>query len=279
MFKLPKAFRIGIQPLAMQDWFCIDERLIPRVEEKRRLLKDPSVQVYASVPDMQEAEAEVLLIVTDWLQRYAAPTHVVENGVAVIRSEISRMSDAAINSNLQKAAMLLADDLVIMRSTEEGWQLAAGSVSFPSVWVLAEKIGKIISAVHESVPEFGQGTQADRLIGRMFDSLKVGQRVQRGNWSLHATDQLHLPRHASGQGGQLANTSLDELTLRMERQTLCKLAGCGDILFTIDTFIYPVASLSEQERDELDHQIDELDERQRRYRGLMGWGVGNSPGL
>jgi len=270
MLTLSKPFRIGIEPLALDQWFCIDGRLLSRIAEKQRLFNDPAVQVYASMPGMQEAEAETLSVVTDWLRCNAQSTHIVENDIASIRSETPGIPSIVSASDLQKAALLLADDLVLMRSTAEGWQLAAACVSFPSVWVLSEKIGKVISAVHAPVPAFGRGSKADGLIERMFDSLKTGQLVQRGNWSLHASNQLHLPRHSAEHAGLLANCPMDELVLRVERQTLCKLAGCGDILFTIDTFMYPVASLSEQERAELGTQIGALDEQQRAYRGLRG---------
>ena len=43
---------------------------------------------------------------------------------------------------LHAASLLVQEDLILMRRGETGWRLAAGSLCFPSSWLLTEKFGK-----------------------------------------------------------------------------------------------------------------------------------------
>jgi hypothetical protein len=43
---------------------------------------------------------------------------------------------------LKAAALLVQEDLILMRKGEDGWRLAAGSLCFPSSWTLTEKFGR-----------------------------------------------------------------------------------------------------------------------------------------
>ena len=155
-----------------------------------------------------------------------------------------------------------------MSRTERGWTLVAACVASPSVWRLADKIGRPLGEVHAPVPGFASGTRADALIERMFDALRPDAPVVRGNWSLHADAVLHLPRHADDHAARLARAPLEALWLRRERQTLSRLPASGSVLFTIHTAHDRVAALDAATRETLERQLAALGPAERRYRAL-----------
>ena len=166
-----------------------------------------------------------------------------------------------------------------MRRASDGWRLAAASLCFPSSWTLAEKFGRPLHEIHAPVPGFGAGTRNADLIARIFDNLKPDQPVIRWNWSLQADMALYKPmsghhrdERATARQPRFPDGAAGTF-IRVERQTLRRLAGSGDIVFTIRIFLDPMAVLAAQPEHRqlalsLAAQLDELDGSQLDYKGL-----------
>ena len=170
------------------------------------------------------------------------------------------------------AAFLRAEDLVIMRRGDDGWRLAAASLSFPSSWRLAEKFARPITAIHEPVPGFSEGTRNAMLVERIFDNLAPDAPVLRGNWSIYGDDRLFHPEPHSGEG-----PAADKTTpfLREERQTLTRLPATGDILFTILITVTPLTELAATDdgrakAHDLSSQLAAMSEAELGYKSLTG---------
>ena len=253
----PEPFRIGLRPIEAADWLRPDDRLPAYLAEKARLTALDCDAVFASVDGMEESQAEAEAMVADWLATHS-PSRDDAGGRAARR-------DRDVTAPLLRAAMRVCEDLVLMRRAPGGWRLAAAALHFPSAWRLAEKIGRPLQTVHAPVPGFGAGTRQASLIDRMFDNLRPGTIVERGNWSLHAEPDLHLPRSGSRvreTGGETA------LYRRAERQTLRKLPGSGDVLFTIDVTVTPIDDVPERERRTIAEQLRRLGPAERDYKGV-----------
>ena len=165
------------------------------------------------------------------------------------RGEGARKADegkhALTHGPLARAALLIQEDLVLMRKSPEGWRLVAASLCFPSAWNLREKFGKPLHEVHAPVPGFGGGTRNAGLIDRMFDNLRPDHSVMRWNWSLYGDAKLHHPASDHGLKKRFGDGNLaGNVTLRLERQTLRKLPKSGDILFTIRIYVDPLEVLA-----------------------------------
>jgi hypothetical protein len=271
-------FTIGLKPLDLADWIEVDGKLPAYLEEKERHYAAHPERVFAAEPGTEKAASEVLeLLAAHLTTRF--PELYAREGDRILISGPKRSIDLADSTQhpLKMASLLVQEDLVLMRKGEDGWRLAAASLCFPSSWSLREKFGRPLPEVHRPVPGLGRGTRMETLIERIFDNMKVGQPVQRMNWSLQENDELHRPLSHNARvdradrGGERANA--DQIFIRVERQTLRKLPRSGDILFTIRIHADPVAALaSHPDRAAIAAsfaaQLESLDAAQAGYKGL-----------
>lgn len=215
-------FKIGLRPFASDNWLDIDDTVDFFLSEKKRLMREIPQKVFQAEEDTHEAQEEVLLLITDDLHEHNLPFEEQDKSMPA----------------LLQAAYKVQEDLVIMRKSDEGWRLVAGSVCFPSSWSLQEKLGKALHDVHAPVPDFNKGSRNAGMIERIFDNLQVGMPAERFNWSIYNDDALY---HDDRSGEHMNQQS--DCFLRVERQTLTKLPKSGDILFTIRIYIDPYDAL------------------------------------
>ncbi|MEO9340649.1 DUF3445 domain-containing protein [Mesorhizobium sp. SB112] len=264
-----KPFAIGLRPLDISNWIEMDDHFDAYRAEKERLYAEIPEKVFVAENDTVDAQQEVLDLLNEHLLSHHANhfRRIERNGLP--------------SAPLVEASLLVQEDLILMRKSENGWRLAAGSLCFPSSWVLQEKFGKPLQDIHQPVPAFGPGTRMAQLIERMFDNLQVEQPVQRFNWSIQANPDLYHPLHSTQRidratqrptrfpDGELAANAF----MRVERQTLRKLARSGDILFTIRIYIDPLEVLRRDPAKErlaysFAEQLEMLDTAQLDYKGL-----------
>jgi len=273
-----KPFTIGLKPLDPATWIEIDSDLGAYLDEKRRLYATIPEKVFVEEADTRAAQQEVLDLlrghVLELLPRLSSPE------LETARKALEQASAAAMDEPpLKTASLLVPEDLILMRRGDNGWRLAAGSLCFPSSWSLQEKFGHALEEIHGPVPGFNRGSRNAELIHRMFDRLH--QPVERMNWSLQASRALYYPL-SSAQRIDRATRRPSKFTqahiaaqvfIRVERQTLRKLPGSGDILFTIRIYIDPLTLIEElPEGPEIAarfaEQLRDMDDAQLDYKGL-----------
>jgi hypothetical protein len=277
-----KLFQIGLKQLDLRNWIEIDETFNFQLVEKRRIYAEYPDKVFVAEPDTEDAQAEVLALLTEYLPARFPERYRKEGDrlIVVGHSELDEL-EARDLPPLHKASLLVQEDLILMRRGEEGWRLAAGSLCFPSSWLLTEKFGKPMSGIHEPVPGFGPGTRNAGLIDRMFDRLQIVQPVERFNWSIQVGDALYHPLSNAGRIDRATGRPMRfpdaeaaaRAFIRVERQTLRKLPKSGDILFTIRIHLDPMGLLkSRPDRAVLAasfaEQLMGLDGEQLDYKGL-----------
>lgn len=269
-----RPFQIGLKPLLPQHWIAPPRDLARYLAEKHRLWREVPDRVFMAEAGTEVAQAELLERLAKHLTTDHAGTWRQEgNGIVPAGAPAINLTDETLPP-LMRAALLVSDDLVLMRRGDEGWRLAAASLSFPSAWSLAEKFGRPMHEVHAPVPGFSTGTRNAELIARMFDNLRPETPVIRWNWSLFGDDRLYHPeaghpdRPRFGDGTRAAHAFL-----RVERQTLARLPQSRDIVFTIGIHVDPLDALAglddgASRARALHEQISSLSPEQVAYKGL-----------
>jgi hypothetical protein len=268
-----RLFQIGLKPLDPAEWIDVDASLAAQLAEKRRILAaHPGEKTFVAEAGTQAAQAELLYLLADHLPHRFPGIYVRHGNSIVIRASGDTIDLDAPGPPLLTAAHLVAEDLVILHKGEDGWRLVAAALAFPSSWLLAEKFGRPMHDIHAPVPGFGAGTRPAQLIERMFDNMRPETPMIRWNWSLYGDDRLYHP-DAAGPKTRRFDTDMANVFLRVERQTLRRLPGCGDIVFTIRIHIDPLAALEAQPEAgriaaALVDQLMALDAAQLAYKGL-----------
>jgi hypothetical protein len=276
-----KPFAIGLKPLEPAGWIEVDRHYRAYIAEKQRLQAEIPDLVFAAEPGTGEAQQEVLDLLTAHLASGAgqdAASPETRDAVAAQLRDVAGM-DANVPP-LTRAALLVQEDLVLMRKGENGWRLAAASLCFPSSWSLREKFGRPMHEIHTPVPGFGAGTRNAELVERMFDRLQ-GQAVWRLNWSIAVDPSLYLPLSAMERKDRAdrrasrfpTDDPVASAFIRVERQTLRKLPVSGEILFTIRIHVDPMKALAAHpDRAHLAtgfaDQLTAMEEAQLDYKGL-----------
>jgi len=265
-----KLFQIGLKPLDAADWIDVDEKLVPYLDEKERLIGQTLGEVFVAEAGTEPAQNEVLRLLAEHLpERF--PAQYRRDGETI---EIAgRRIDLSVEPSLLTAARMVQEDLIVMQRDAAGWRLTAAVVCFPSSWRLQDKFGRPVEEIHAPVPGFGPGTRPAELIARMFDNLRPEQPMIRWNWSLYGDDVLPhpLPSPAARRYGQ--GERADHVFLRIERQTLRRLPDTGAILFTVRIGIDPLDALERHPSrgaiaQALTRQLWELDDAQLDYKGM-----------
>jgi hypothetical protein len=269
-----RLFQIGLKPLDPAEWIEVDEKLPAYLDEKERVSATHPDEVFVAEPGSLAGQGEVLDLLAGHLterfpEAYRRVGDFIEIGPAGRRVALGGAA-----APLQAAASLVQEDLVLLQSGEAGWRLAAGSLCFPSSWSLREKFGRPMHDVHRPVPGFGAGTRNAQLIERMFDNLRPQMPVIRWNWSVYGDDRLFHPESADPGALRFgAGERAENVFLRVERQTLRRLAVSRDIVFTIRIHVDPLAALERQPEagriaGSLIDQLEALDAAQLDYKGL-----------
>ena len=130
------------------------------------------------------------------------------------------------------AGRLVQDDLCLMVRRDDDWYFDGGTVCFPTLWRMRDRLGQPTMTLHERVPHYD--TLSDK-VDRFFDRLQPGKVVWRRNWSIKPYPYLHLATSKTGLplGEHAVAPDGSPYWLRTERQTLRRLPESGAIVFVI----------------------------------------------
>jgi dimethylamine monooxygenase subunit A len=249
----PWRFAMGLHALDPADWLIVTGEHAVETAEKRRLYA-AGADIFRMLPEGEPAAAELGAVLEAHLARHHP----------AIRP------DQAIEDPLVRLGLAVQEDLCLMLASPEGYRLVGAFVAFPARWNIGEKIGRPINGIHAPVP--GLEPALGRPIDLFFERLAVGHPVWRANWSISDDPTLHQPSNAFRRTDTVV-TPADagrQLWLRVERQTLTRLPKSRAVVFTILTFVTPLAALAAvpEIRHKLAARLAELPEPVLAYKNL-----------
>lgn len=220
----PFRLQMKLRRLEPVEWLLVSEHYASELALKRRLLES-GADVTGLEPEALPAVWEGLALIERFLEGH--------------HPELAPAADA--DDPLLRAGLSVQEDLCWLAPGPDGYRLVAAFVAFPSRWRLADKMGRPLQAIHAPVPELEARIGA--VIGRFFDALHPARPVWRANWSLMDDPALHQPVSAEARSLD-ARDAGQELFVRVERQTFRRLPRTGLVLFTIHTFVRPLAAVA-----------------------------------
>ena len=262
---------MAIKALDPADWIAFGDDAAHQLAERRRLLDERPGDVLAGLAGSEAGQAELLTLLLDYLERHAGDRYRIEADRIVEQASGSRFSrTASVTMPLALAGRLVQEDFCLLQKRDGRYRLVAAVLCFPAHWSLTEKLGRPLLEIHEPVPGFAE--QLGTPVERLFEKLDAKHPIQRLNWSLVNTDSLYLPpAHRHEPVSLTADEVGDRLWLRVERQTLRRLSGSGDVVFGIRTHITPLALAVDtpEAATALLARLDELPSTMQAYKNLV----------
>ena len=235
---------MSVRNLNRRPWLIQDENEQMELLLKKRLRKDSSKEVFLSQGDTRKTS---------------------ENVVDLIRSEGRTIIDSERHP-LDRAGLSIQEDLCLLHRNETTWVLKAASLCFPSRWILREKIGKGINAVHGPVEDYPEYLETK--VSSFMDRLGTDP-VWRRNWFIHPDNNLHQPRRPVDGDPTIPSVEIGEkLFVRSERQTLRKLENGDWILFTIRVQQTQLKNFIQSRFEEFRLWVREAPETHHDHKGL-----------
>ncbi len=247
--------RMGGHPLAAGDplWDVDLQSYAAEVRLKRRMLAEEHAEYYRGGSECLAAQWEVLALVLEDLAA-GSPQHfqLSKRGaewhwrnLLLDEQQAFCLGDASSLpcEPLDWAGRQIQEDLVLL-DPRGGHAIIAGQLCFANDWSLATHLGMDFLDIHLPTPQTTMpSVQAGQ---RLLDSLKPGRTVWRLNWNFKHSPQLDLStrrqaRYVAEMTARAAHLTADmvgrELYLRVERQTLTRLAQTRVVVFGIHTYI------------------------------------------
>ena len=227
---------MGLQPVEEYAWFDLGENLSCELAAKRALFEDRHAEVFQALPAAEAAAFELLHLLAEHLPRHHP---------AFFRAEGDHLANAATGETwnlsrpslhpLDLAGRLVAEDLCLLQGDERGIVLVGASLCSPARWLLGEKIGQPVLAIHAPVP--GYETALGQPVDQFLAALKTGRLFRRFNWGIADDPTPFQPVAPEPARGLTATNAGEKLWLRVEQQTLRRLPETAAIVFAIRTMI------------------------------------------
>lgn len=265
ILKHPRFIEMGLTPLEPLSWLEIDSGFQQYQQNKLGLYHSRPANVFAATEESKCAQLEFSEYLSSHLHRFHPPQHQPQphkGGPHFVSS---------VDFGVGQSSLAIQEDICLLEKKKGVHVLTAASLCAPSDWLLEEKIGRPMAAIHSSVPGLN-----DQLEGRIEDFLtriRADQFFQRFNWSIKLSDSLALFPSSEGQKVKQVQ-SLDDLYLRVERQVFTRLPETGAIVFTIRVYIDSFSIIRENPvafnilKDSLKEAIEQMTGAQREYKSL-----------
>ncbi len=251
----PDAFRwrLGLRPLDLDDWIEFGPDADAAIAAKPELMARHPDTVFAVLDDGVEREAgEVAVALLAHLRRRWP----------------GRSGDVDLDPDLHPldaAARLVPEDLVLLVEREGRLVFGGGSVCFPNRWDLRSKLGRTLDEVHEPVARLN-----DQLAGPIeaaIERLTPERSFWRLGWGLLDTPDWYTPVDGTA-AARPARLGVGDHVLRVERETLRRFPVTRCVLFTIRTYVTPIARIAGAPAGRLAAALASLPDDVREYKGL-----------
>ena len=245
-------WRLGTRPLDLDDWIEFGTDGDAWVAEKAAVLRDHPGTAFAVVDGIEPDCGEIADALVEYLGRTSP--------------DRSAALDPSLHP-LDAAARLVPDDLVVMVERDGHLVFGGGSVCFPNRWDLRSKLGRSIADVHAPVARLND--QLEQAVDSFFERLEPDRSYWRLGWGILDTADGYTPVDGTA-APRPERPAIDDLHVRVERETLRRFPVHRSVLFTIRTYVTPLATVlaDPDDRAAIARIVDAMPDDVRRYKDI-----------
>lgn len=245
-------WRLGTRPLDLDDWIEFGPDGDAWVAEKAAVMRDHADTAFAVVNGIEPDCGEIADALVEHVGR-SSP----DRSVGL---------DPSLHP-LDAAARLVPDDLVVMVEREGHLVFGGGSVCFPNRWDLRSKLGRSIADVHAPVAQLND--QLEQAVDSFFDRLEPHRSFWRLGWGILDTAAGYTPIDGTA-APRPERPTIDDLHVRVERETLRRFPVHRSVLFTIRTYVAPLTTVlaDPDDRQAIVRIVDAMPDDVRDYKDI-----------
>ena len=250
-------WRLGTRPLDLDDWIELGPDADGPdgwVAEKAAVMRDHADTAFAVIDGIEPDCAEIAEALLEHLRRRWPDRYCQEQ------------LDPTLHP-LDAAARLVPDDLVVMVERDGELVFGGGSVCFPNRWDLRSKLGRSMAAVHAPVAQLNE--QLEQAVDSFFARLEPDRSFWRLGWGILDTADGYTPIDGTA-APRPEHPTIGDLHVRVERETLRRFPDTRAVLFTIRTYITPLATVLADPDDHaaITRILDAMPDDVRRYKDI-----------
>lgn len=230
------------------------DRLVHQYLEQKRLARQRGVGHYYAT---HAFDSDTRDIVCDF----------IEARLKVEHPEMMRTATFQGTDQFDALAMLVQEDLCVLRVEPDRNWLAAAHLCLPNGWSAPDKVGKDFTLIHAPVAHIEPINAAAAEHAQMMIHAVDG--MIRFAWGIQFHDELD--KHPDLASEQLRLESLARAQVRVERQTIWGLPTVRAALFTIRTYLYVCDLLSAELKQSLARAVESMSPQSRAYKGIERW--------
>jgi hypothetical protein len=219
----------GVAPCGPRDWLRVDDAYGAQMTRRMALIKDHRNAVVWLEDAALPAAIELLEATLELLPDLGFD---VEDDVVTCPD--GRKVCVTRTDPLGSLGAVVQEDFCLLEKRGEEHVLTGAVLCFPASWLLAEKVGRPLSAIHEPVDEYDTGVAAR--VQRLFDGVQVGRPLWRLHQLLYAEPDLHQPRSVTTPRS-IEDGPKGAAFYRSERQCIMRLPVTQTVVFTIHTYV------------------------------------------
>jgi hypothetical protein len=254
-------WRLGTHPLDLDEWIELGPDAVGDVAgnggwiaEKATVMAEHASTAFAAIDGIEPECAEIGDVLVEHLRR-RWPERYAEVGL-----------DPTLHP-LDAAARLVPEDLIVMVEREGRLVFGGGSVCFPNRWDLSSKLDRSMADVHAPVAQLN--AQLEQAVDSFFERLEPDRSFWRLGWGILDTADGYTPLDGTAKPRKAVPT-IDDLHVRVERETLRRFPRTRAVLFTIRTYVTQLGPLLDdpEHHEAIIRVVDAMPDDVRDYKAI-----------
>jgi ferredoxin-NADP reductase/bacterioferritin-associated ferredoxin len=229
-------------------------------DQKKRLISKNSKKVLGVLPGQEKAVAKAVqeqfaMILEEFpktrAELFRREGDTLTNLITGDRLSLAELSKLDAKAALERLGQFVPDDLIFMKKIGKEYRMIGGNLAFPTHWSIETFLGQSINEIHAALVGTPKDVAAfSEMISKVMDrTMTSTQVVCRNNWFLETDPRYALPNYQTTRFPEPASITKKNyrksVFLRTERQSLRGLPESKTVVFTIQPFVFPLASLVE----------------------------------
>lgn len=260
-------FELGLKPIQLEHWLSLNVDNSLYIQNKCKLINENLDDViFVADAFRDEVHNLALNLKNNFLSINPSLHEHLEQACSACNKSIS------LNNHFLELALCVEDDLLFLQPDKGSFKLVGAALFSPSGWNLKDKQFLSIDSIHSPVPHYAELLGSK--VNKVLVNLPISKPFERHNWSIYQSNALYQPASIKKTNAITAKSDaeLKNLSIRIERQSLCRPLDSDMIVFSIKVSNFGIDKIIEDNllTNNFLACLESLSDDMIQYKGLHG---------